>query len=335
VNVAVRLPNWLGDTVMAVPTLRALRAGLGESDRVTAAGPWASLLAEQGLAEYCVTYPRSWRGRLRTADTVARLRPDVVFVLPGSLEAALSAWYWGAARRIGYDTDGRGLLLTHRVPLPERRLHQVDEYLALLEPLGLSVVTRDPVLRVPQHEERERRVEELLASVELRGGPIAGIHVGAAFGPSKLWSPDRVAGLCAALTRRDVRSVLLGTAGDRDALVRVRQCSTEPIASLVGRDNPELLPTLLARLAVLVSGDSGPAHLAAALGTPVVVLFGPTDPARSAPRGRVTTIAKAVPCAPCFYPRCPIDHICMRAIGVDEVADAVEALIRPGSAVHR
>ena len=97
--------------------------------------------------------------------------------------------------------------------------------------------------------------------------------------------------------------------------------------SLVGRDSPDLLPSVLAEMAVLVSGDTGVAHLAAALGTPVVVLFGPTDPARSAPLGRVAVVRHLVPCAPCFYRVCPIEHPCMRGISAAAVGERVAALL--------
>jgi heptosyltransferase-2 len=321
VKVLVRLPNWLGDTVMAVPALRSLRAGLDAEDRIAVAGPWGRALAGQGLFDESLHYPRSFRGRLRTADSIARWRPDVILVLPNSFEAALSAWYWGGRRRIGYDTEGRRLLLTHPVELPSPRRHQIDEYLDLLEPLGLPAVDRQPVLQLAEDEPGRSHVLELLAGFD--GSPIVGIHLGAAFGPSKLWPPDRVAGLCAALEQMGVRPVLLGAPDDREHERCVREYLTSPVESLVGRDRPEMMPALLASIDALVSADTGAAHLAAAVGTPVVVLFGPTDPARSAPRGPATVIAKGVPCAPCFYPRCPIDHVCMRAIEVGEVRDAV------------
>ena len=110
-NLAIRLPNWLGDTVMAVPSLAAVRAAWPRA-RVLAAGPWAPLLGGQGLADVLVDYPRRWGGRARAADTVARFRPELAIVLPNSLESALAAWYWRARRRVGYAGGGRSALLT-------------------------------------------------------------------------------------------------------------------------------------------------------------------------------------------------------------------------------
>ena len=108
---AVRLPNWLGDTVMAVPTVRALREGFPEA-RVLLAGPWATLLSGQGLGDTLVTYPRAWSARLGAADAVRRFGPDTAVLLPNSVESALAAWYWGAGRRIGFGTAARAVLLT-------------------------------------------------------------------------------------------------------------------------------------------------------------------------------------------------------------------------------
>ena len=124
-RVIVRLPNWLGDTVMAVPALRALRAGWPEA-RILAAGPWVQVMAGQELADVLVSYPRAWRGRLATADAVRAFAGEIVILLPHSFEAALVARYWGARRRIGFAVGGRSLLLTDRVPWPVPRLHQIE-----------------------------------------------------------------------------------------------------------------------------------------------------------------------------------------------------------------
>ena len=320
-TVIVRLPNWLGDTVMAVPALWALRTALPDA-RVALAGPWVSLLTGQGLGDVLVSYPRSWGSRIRTADTVRGLHAETAVLLPNSLEAAASAWYWGARRRVGFATEGRGWLLTDAIPSPTPRRHQVDEYLLLMAPLGVAGATAEPRLTPPPAESPERTaVRALLREAgvtwDRRSSPLVGIHLGAAFGPAKLWPAERVAELCRRVRRDGGVPLLLGTTGDVAMAETVR--GHTPVASLVGRDSPALLPALLTELSVVVCGDTGVGHLSAALGTPVVALFGPTDWRLTAPRGRVEVLQHATPCAPCFYRVCPIEHPCMRGIGAGEV----------------
>ena len=325
-SLIVRLPNWLGDTVMAVPTLRALREAFPGA-RAALAGPWAPLLAGQGLADTLVTYPRAWLGRLRMADAVHALGADVALLLPNSLEAALAARYWGARRRIGFAAGGRRRLLTDPVPLPSPRRHQVDEYRSLLAPLGVEASDPTPQLAPPDPDCEERRTARaLLADAgAAEGGPIVGVHLGASFGASKAWPAPHVAAFCAEVRRAGAVAVLLGATADRMLAADVVRAA--PVPSLVGRDRPELLTALLAEVDVLVCGDTGVGHLAAALGTPVVALFGPTDPALTAPRGRVEVLTHPVPCAPCFLRACPIEHPCLRGLAPALVAERALALV--------
>jgi heptosyltransferase-2 len=327
-SLIVRLPNWLGDTVMAVPLLRALREARPGA-RVLLAGPWAALLAGQGLADVAVTYPRSWRGRIAVADRVRAFGADTAVLLPNSLEAALAARYWLARRVIGFATGGRSWLLSDAVAVPAPRPHQVDEYAALLGPLAIEVAEREPRLSPPGADAEERRAVRALlgeAGVAPEGRPLVGIHLGAAYGAAKVWPRERVAELARLLPGAGAVPVLVGAPDDAAAAEAVRAAA--PVASLVGRDRPELLTALLAELDVLVAGDTGVAHLAAALGTPVVALFGPTDPALTAPRGRAAVLRHPVPCAPCFYRECPIEHPCLASIGVAAVAEGALALAR-------
>ena len=325
----VRLPNWLGDTVMAVPAVRALRQAL-VGGRLLLAGPWAAVLGGQALADVLVTYPRAWSGRLSTADSVRRFGGDTALLLPTSFEAAASALYWGARRRIGFAVGGRRWLLTDSIELPEPRLHQVDEYARLVERLGVAVDVREPRLVPPDAASPERRrVRALMreAGVPEPAGAArrVGVHLGAAYGSAKVWDSARVVELCRLLGARGTTVLLLGAPSDVPAVEAVRRQTRAP--SLAGRDGPELLAPLLAELDALVSGDTGVAHLAAALGTPVVVLFGPTDPRLTTPRGPVAVVRRDVPCAPCFYRTCPIDHPCMRAIEASEVVERLDALL--------
>jgi heptosyltransferase-2 len=323
-RILVRLPNWLGDTVMAVPALAALRAAWGDAE-VLAAGPWATLLDGQDLATTLVTYPRAWSARLRAADGLARFGAELAIVLPNSLEAALSAWYAGPRRRVGFARGG-AQLLTDAVPVPEPRPHQIDEYLLLTERAGAPTVTREPRLAPPPPDAAARReaagLLDSAGGAARRGSPRIGIQLGAAYGPAKVWPAERVADFCRLAADEGATPVLLGAPADAVTAARVTERAS--VASLVGRDRPALLPAVLAELDALVSGDTGVAHLAAALGTPVVTVFGPTDPRLSAPRGPVTVLTHPVPSAPCFYRECPIEHPCLRGISAADVWTAVE-----------
>ena len=330
----VRLPNWLGDTVMAVPAIRALR-GYWPGSRLVLAGPWAFLLAGQELADVLVDYPRRWMGRLRTADAVRGFHGDVAVLLPSSFEAAAAAQYWGVRRRVGFSTDGRSWLLTDAVPVPSPRRHQIDEYLLLVEQLGAAVVAqeRQPRLIAPDRESSDRQwVRGLVDEAAVAGAPAdrpkIALHLGAAFGSSKVWPLGRVAEFCRVLAERGATAVLLGPAAERGAAETVTRCA--PALNLVGRDRPDLLPAVLAEVDALVSGDTGVGHLAAALGTPAVTLFGPTDPALTAPRGPGRIVRRSVPCAPCFYRTCPIDHPCLKGIDAATVADLALGLLAVG-----
>lgn len=322
-TIAVRLPNWLGDTVMAVPALRALRAGLPHA-RLIAVGPWVPLLDDPSLVDVVVDYPRDWRGRVRGADAVRRLRPAVAVLLPNSLEAALSAVYWGARRRLGFAAGGRSALLSDVVAPPSPRGHQIDDYLVLARAAGGTDAGAEPRLAPPAPAARDEARALLDAACGAGARPRVGIHLGAAYGSSKLWPLARVAEFCRAASAAGITPVLLGTGGDAAAAARL--IAETRVASVVGRDRPALLPAVLSELAALVSGDTGVAHLAAALGTPVVALFGPTDPRLTAPRGRAEVLTHPVPCAPCFYRVCPIDHPCLDGIEPCAVLDRVQRL---------
>jgi heptosyltransferase II len=328
--IVVRLPNWMGDTVMALPALAALRAARPAA-RIMAVGRWAPLLSGQGVADLLLFYPSRTAERLRLGRSLRTDPADLALVLPNSLESALAAWWWGAARRIGFATDARRSLLTDAVRLPSPRQHQVDEYGALLEPLGIGVGEgAAPRWRPTPRLELGREVDSLLeAAIGIPGpGKLVGLHLGTAFGPSKLWSAESFGRLATRLQRVGLTPLLLGSGHDREMAEAVERAAESRLPSLVARDRPALLPSLLSRLSCFVSADTGVAHLAAAVGVPTITLFGPTDPRLTAPRGtRARVLYRAVACSPCFLPSCPIDHICMRQIDVEEVAEQVRQAV--------
>jgi len=316
--ILVRGPNWLGDTVMALPALRALRRARPQA-RIILAGRWAPLLAGQGVADALLPYPAEHRRRFNRA--LGAEGGDLAVVLPNSLESALAARRWRTRRRVGFDTDARRPLLTDPVPLPEPRKHQIDEYALLVESLGATVDDPAPAWRLAADPVAETEVDALLTAAGLEAGarPV-GLHLGTAFGPSKLWPPESFGRLADRLAGARLGPVLLGAESDGAIAARVIAAARRAPASLVGRDRIALLPRLLARLTCLVSADTGVAHLAAALGVPTVTLFGPTDPRLSAPRGRrAQVVHHRVPCSPCFLASCPIEHACLDSVEAAEV----------------
>ena len=328
-TVVVRAPNWLGDTVMAMPALVALRAARADA-RIVVVGRWADVLRGQAVADVLVAYPRDGAHRRRVARALAADPADVAIVLAGSFEAALAAWRWRARRRIGFDTDARAALLTDALALPAPRPHQVDEYCALVQAFGVRAGDSRPALSPVPDPAAEAEVAALLLAAGLPTGARAvGLHIGASGGPAKLWPVDRFARVADGLARSGIRVLVLGAPEDAARAASLVSSAASTPASLVGRDRPALLPHLLTRLACLVSGDTGVAHLAAALGVPTVTLFGPTDPRLSAPRGRAASrvLTGPAPCAPCFRSECPIEHVCMRAIDADAVAAAVREIV--------
>jgi heptosyltransferase-2 len=326
--VLVRLPNWLGDTVMTLPALHGLRAARPDSC-IVAVGRWASLLEGQGVADALVAYPSEGGARRRLAASLRGMRADAAVLFPNSFESALAGRLWGARTRLGYDTDARRVLLSHAVSLPSPRLHQVDEYRGLLEAAGIAAPGTDPVWRLSDDAPADELVSALLRERGVSDGARAvGLHLGASFGPSKLWPAEAFGEAATRLRERGLAPILLGSPADTGMAAAVSTSAGWAVPSLVGHDRVGLLPRLLARLSCLVSSDTGVAHLAAAVGTPTVTLFGPTDPRLTAPRGRTAlTVEGRAPCAPCFLPRCPIDHVCMRDITGASVAAAVQGTL--------
>lgn len=320
-SVLVRAPNWVGDTILSIPMLRALRARFPQAT-IGLTGPAAHLIAPGPWVDRLLPTPPPWPRWPGWLRAIRRERFDLAVILPNSFQSALAIRLAGVPRRIGYAADGRSWLLTEALPRP-KGLHQAEAYLGLLSALGVA----SPALALdyPVRGETEAEANRLWQGVGLGGKPTVGIHLGAAFGPSKRWWPERYATLSDRLrSRHGVDVVFFGSPGERQLWQGIEKRLDLPAPSLVGQDRLELLPALLRRCRVLVSGDTGAMHLAAAAGVPVVALFGPTDPRLTRPLGEGhTVIWKHVPCAPCFLPRCPIDHPCMGEISVDEVESAV------------
>jgi heptosyltransferase-2 len=316
--------NWIGDAVMSLPFLRALRAAHPD-DPLTVfapAGP-ASIYRAAGTATEVL--PRS--GFLRDAATLASRRFDEAWLLPNSFRAALYARISGAARRIGYATDRRSSLLTHPLPPPEAG-HQLRDYDALLEAHGIPPDPDPP--RLPLPDEAKRRAADTLSAAGLAGvgDRLVFLSPGSARDTTKRWRAGRFAALGDLLAQRRFTCAIVVGPQERALGTDVSGAAKAPLPVLGADLDPVGLAALLALGRLLVSNDSGPMHLAAAVGTPVVAFFGPTDPGRTAPTGSASRVLdRYVFCSPCFRSKCPYGHECMKEITVDMALAACEEIL--------
>ena len=341
----VVMPSWLGDTVMATPTLRALRK-LYVDAHITAlirknmkpildGCPWVNRIVtvrprRKGIQEGRRTGPVALARRLSAGQF------DTAVLLPNSFRVALLARMAGIPRRVGYDRDGRGFLLTDRllprrdrgrfIPVPTR-----DYYLGLAQYLGAS--DPDSALELFTKPSYEEKAELLLSQAGYTPSDtrrLILISPGANYGDAKIWYPDRFA----AVADRCVRELgavvgVIGAPNEQVILDKVLAAAQEPILDLprLGMDLG-LLKSIVRRSSLVITNDTGPRHVAAAFGVPVVTVFGPTDPAWSQiDFSEERQVRVDVFCGPCQKKKCPLDHRCMTQIHPEMLFERVAELL--------
>lgn len=320
----VRVPNWLGDAVMALPALGAVRRAFPQATLVIAAtSAIAPLFDERTPAaqdDILVIDRRTEAAQLRARGA------DAVLLLPNSFSTAWSAKRAGIAERWGYAAYARRWLLTRAVHRPRGRMHQTQYYLTLVRALGIQA--DEEAVRIEAAPRSLEQADAILRAAGVESGrTIVGVAPGAAYGHAKRWPPERVAAAAAALSRRGAAIVLVGAAADR-ATGRAIESALPPdvhLVNVIGRTNLGQLVGILARSAAFVSNDSGAMHIAAALGVPLTAIFGPTDERATAPAGAgpADVLVRDVFCRPCMLRECPIDHRCMKRIAVEAVVESV------------
>jgi heptosyltransferase-2 len=326
-RILVRLPNWLGDLMLSRPLLHALRAARPGAEAVAVAPrPLLDLVSAEGLFERLHSWTSNGSERSALLREVRAWRPDVALVLPPSFSSALFAWRSGARRRIGYRHDGRAALLSRALRRrPRGDLHLSLEYLALGDELGVRPI---PVPRLVVPVQGVERSAALLGRLRAAGDRLALLAPGAAYGPAKRWPLDRFVAVARHVVRRGLAALVCGAASERAVCEQVAREAGSGVASVAGETDLPAQAALCARAALVVSNDSGLAHLAAAAGAPTVVVFGSTSSAWTAPLGpRVRVLQHAPVCAPCFQRRCRIGYRCLEAVTVEEVRRACDELV--------
>jgi heptosyltransferase-2 len=332
VKILVRSTNWVGDAVMSIPALEVVRGHWPQAEVAILARPWvADLYRGQGLADRLLIFDRAGRhrgllGLEHLAAELRRERFDAALLFQNAFQAAWLAWRAGIPERIGYARDARSWLLTRAVAVPkpgEIPAHESYYYLELLRRAGwLERLTPVEAIRLRVAPEALHRAEGLLRAAGARTGAVrVAVAPGAAYGTAKCWAAERYAALADRLIADfDADVVLFGAASERDVAARIAAAMAHHPVLLAGQTAIGDLPALLASCHLFVGNDSGAMHVAAAVGLPVVAIFGPTDPQGTAPvTPRWTLVRQPVACSPCFLRHCPIDHRCMTRVSVDQV----------------
>jgi heptosyltransferase-2 len=330
-RLVILAPNWLGDAVMALPLIADLRRAWPETEMAVAGRRSVVPLFEmvRGLTHTITLAPARGVALPRaTAENVRLLAGggfDAALLLPNSFISAWIATRAGIPQRWGFARDLRRPLLTLGVT-PPRDLHQAAYYQALGTALGVAAGPLHARIEVAGDD--RRRARELLEANGVQADDVfVAMAPGAAYGRAKQWPPERFAELAAQLRRDGVSTVLVGSHGDAGACRDV--AANSHAIDLAGRTDLALLAAILQSARAVVANDSGAMHLAAAVGTKVVGIFGPTDDRKTAPlrAGDDATAASVVVtdvwCRPCLLRECPIDHRCMTRISAQRVREQI------------
>ncbi|HVG71008.1 MAG TPA: lipopolysaccharide heptosyltransferase II [Vicinamibacterales bacterium] len=328
-RVVLFAPNWLGDAVMSLPAVADVRRAVPDASLAIAVRPSVAPLFSlvPGIDEV-VELSTERRAALRVEQRV-RSSFDTAILFPNSFATALGAWRAGISERWGYRTDWRRPLLTRAIE-PPVGVHQVEYYQRLVAALGFPNASPFPGLpRIAlSNEWRETGLRELRGAGWDGVRPLVALAPGAAYGGSKRWPPTSFADLARTLEDDGIQTVLVGSRADLPVAREIeRALEGRPILNLMATDLPTLAGTLCACRA-LVSNDSGAMHLASAVGVRVTAVFGPTDERLTRPAGDGhVVLSHPVWCRPCMMRECPIDHRCMRGVGVDRVVGAVRQML--------
>jgi heptosyltransferase-2 len=358
-NLLIRGTNWVGDSVLSLPALKRARQVFPQAHISLLVLPWVSGIYDECTAvDEVVTYDRAathrgLRGRIRLVRWLRQRRFDAAILFQNAFEAALLAALAGIPIRAGYDRDGRGWLLSHRISVDQRvsRLHQTYYYLDLMDQLlecervALSTAAQrastDPAPGMPDIslQVSHSRKQLAKATMQARGvdfrANVVGVNPGASYGSAKRWLSDRYASLLDELIEHDEAAVVIfGSANEIAIAQSIQSTMRHPPVILSGRTRLAELIAMIACCNLFITNDSGPMHLAAALRVPTLAIFGPTDAIATGPMSpSAVVLNKSVECSPCLLRECPIDHRCMTQISVEEVYQQATRMLRDGRGI--
>ena len=342
-RVVVRGVNWVGDAVMTIPALRQLRRMLPHAHITLATRAWAEgLFADADFLDDLLIYnrrPRDLRAVARQVREWRRRSFDLALLFQNAFEAALISAAARVPLRMGYATEGRRALLTHPLSIPRWRgeRNEVFYYLNLIAELETllygetKVDEHEPQLVLNISEQRKERARVLLSSHGMRiGGALIALCPGSTNSRAKRWPAECYAALADRFIEEAGASVLLiGSPDEVDVSFEVEKMMHHKPFMLTGKTDLAEVTGILSLVDLLITNDTGPAHIASALNRSTLVIFGPTNPRTTRPfSNRAEIIRRQPDCAPCMLRDCPIDHRCMTAINAEEVFERATMMMK-------
>ncbi len=343
-KILIRGVNWVGDAVLSIPSIMAVRRLFPEARITLLVNPWVSpIYSEAAFVDEILEYDKAGRhkgcaGLSRLVSDLKRRNFDLAILLQNAFEAALIPFCARIPLRAGYARDGRSFLLTHpcKIDPGVRQVHQVYYYLGILSELGLLAPKpweQKPLpIRITigvRNADRSAATAMLRSNGIQENDIVVALNPGAFYGEAKRWLPDRYAQVADALANRhSARTIILGAASDLEtARIVAAHMSTHPVI-LAGQTTLGQVMGLLKESDLLITNDSGPMHIASALDVPQLAIFGSTSEVATGPCNRDAIVIKhPVDCNPCFLRKCPTDFRCMKEITVSQVVEAANPIL--------
>jgi heptosyltransferase-2 len=343
-RVVVRGTNWVGDAVMTIPALRLLRRILPAAHITLATRSFArAIFDDAAFVDQVISVEGNLIGQVKEWKSH---RFDLAILLQNAFAPALISRLAGVPIRIGYATQGRSRLLTHPLPLPEWRNQQHESFYylnvvaAIAQMVGglagepANVLELQPEFDLPVDDQRKAEAAELLNSMGVKSGSqVVALCPGSINSRAKRWPAERYAFLADRLIEEaGAAIILIGSAAESDIAEEVRgRMKHEPIV-MTGKTDLTMAVAILSQVDLLVTNDTGPAHIAAAMNRPTLVIFGPTNPLTTRPLSQYAEIVREPPdCAPCMLRDCPIDHRCMTAISPGQIFERAVTILNANS----
>jgi len=336
-SILIRGTNWIGDAILTLPAMASIRASYPHAHIAVLVKPWvADIYRLFSNVDEVIIYENKYdtpAGVFRLANVLKKRNFDAAILLQNAIESAIIAFAARIPLRAGYDSDARGILLTHSVKRTNeiRKVHQIDYYLEMVKAFGCVPVDREMRLETRINlQDAQNTVKKYLPETN---NAIIGIAPGATYGPAKRWLPERFAAVADKLSDSfPLQGILFGSKADWETAEDVRKAARSELINLAGKTNLLEAIYLISQCRLFISNDSGLMHIAGALNIPTVAIFGSTNPVTTSPAGSKTTIVhQDVDCSPCLEETCPTDFSCMKLVSVENVFAAAQNILTPSS----